>query len=72
MNIKVKDVVGDYCITWSDGDALYGLIRDSLNRNERVVLDFLGIKLFASPFFNFSIGKLFNDFSKEYILENHS
>jgi hypothetical protein len=48
-------------MTLEDGEAVYRQIHDPLVRGETVELDFEGIEVFASPFFNAGIGRLLAD-----------
>ena len=62
MTIKVHETVGRYCITADGGQKLYDLIYPQLRADNPVELDFTGVDVFASPFFNFAIGQLLRDF----------
>lgn len=59
--IEVVVIVGENAISMQSGTNLYAQIHDLLKSGERVELDFAGIQLFASPFFNASIGLLLKD-----------
>ena len=48
-------------MTVEDGEKVYRLIHPELLAGQRVELDFTGVKVFATPFFNHSIGKLLQD-----------
>lgn len=61
MQIKVKDLVGENAMTLEDGEAIYARIHDPLTQGETVELDFDGVQVFASPFFNAGIGRLLAD-----------
>lgn len=63
--ILVKEIIGANCITMDQGEKIYQLIYPSLKEDTAVELDFSGIGVFASPFFNVAIGKLLKDFSRE-------
>ncbi|WP_295454676.1 STAS-like domain-containing protein [uncultured Thiodictyon sp.] len=65
MYIKVKDLVGENAMTLADGEAIYGRIHDPLAQGEAVELDFDGVQVFASPFFNAGIGRLLADLTSE-------
>ena len=45
-------------MTLEDGEAVYRQIHDPLVHGETVELDFDGVNIFASPFFNAGIGRL--------------
>lgn len=59
--ISIKGLIGENCITIEDGQKLYDLIHPPLKANEPVEIDFDGVKICASPFFNFGIGQLLKD-----------
>lgn len=61
MKILVTDIVGQNAISMQSGKNLYEKISKPLLSTESVELDFGGVKLFASPFFNASIGLLLKD-----------
>lgn len=65
MRYEVKDLVGEYGITLDDGQRIYDLIHSHLLDGERVELDFSGVEVLASPFFNAAIGQLLKDISSE-------
>jgi hypothetical protein len=64
-SIVVREVVGGNAVSMSAGTKLRELILNSWARsgeaNVKLVLDFSGIEVFASPFFNASIGALLKD-----------
>lgn len=64
MKVSVLDFVGPRCIVAADGQRLHDEIVGSLQAGEPVCLDFSGVKLFASPFFNYAIGQLLNEISE--------
>jgi len=61
QHIAVKELVGENAMTLDDGEAIYRQIHDPLTRGEIVELDFDGVEIFASPFFNAGIGRLLDD-----------
>ncbi|MDP2811848.1 MAG: STAS-like domain-containing protein [Rhodocyclaceae bacterium] len=65
MHIKVKDLVGENAMTLDDGEAIYARIHDPLTHGETVELDFDGVQVFASPFFNAGIGRLLGELTAE-------
>ncbi|MHB0917330.1 MAG: STAS-like domain-containing protein [Thiobacillus sp.] len=65
MYIKVKELVGENAMTLDDGEAIYAYIHDPLTQGEKVDLDFEGVKVFASPFFNAGIGRLLGELSTD-------
>lgn len=70
MKILIKDFIGTRCILKDDGQKLFEEISRHLESKNEVTLDFSNVKMFASPFFNYSIGQLFNKFSEEDIRNN--
>lgn len=58
MRIQVAEVVGSNAITLADGQRLHGIISEQLRNKSSIDLDFSGVEVFASPFFNASIGRL--------------
>lgn len=65
MHIKVKELVGENAMTLDDGEAIYARIHDPLTHGETVELDFDGVQVFASPFFNAGIGRLLGELTAD-------
>lgn len=65
MRVNVKELVGPRCITSEDGQRVYADVHAGLLAGEEVVLDFQGVTVFASPFFNFAVGQLYRDLDSE-------
>ena len=62
MKLNVKDIIGgDRCIVRADGQKIYDHIHTTLQGGEDVTLDFADVDLYAAPFFNCAVGKLFQD-----------
>jgi hypothetical protein len=64
MKIEVAALFGENCITAEDGRALHGRISDALatlQKGERVEVDFANTAVFSSPFFNAAVGELLRD-----------
>ena len=61
MKISIKNMIGPRCIIKEDGQKVYDLIVEPIKKGETVQLDFDGVAQFASPFFNFAIGRLLRD-----------
>jgi hypothetical protein len=61
MTYKIYDMVGEYAITADGGQKVYDQIHPELLASNPVELDFTGVKVFASPFFNLAIGQLLKD-----------
>ena len=61
MKISVFERVSLAAVDFDDGKALLEEIRPHLNAGEVVELDFEGIQIYASPFFNGSVGILVSE-----------
>lgn len=62
MRLVIRDMIGgEDAITPEDGQRVYDEIHPALNKAESVQLDFTGVKVFASPFFNAAVGQLMKD-----------
>lgn len=65
MKYYIHDLVGKTCMTPEDGQKVYALTHPKLLEERPVELDFTGVDIFASPFFNFAIGQLLRDIPAE-------
>lgn len=65
MHIMVKDLVGENAMTLDDGEMIYARIHAPLVQGENVSLDFDGVQVFASPFFNAGVGRLLGELPSE-------
>ena len=65
MTYKIYNIVGEYAITVDGGQKVYDQIYPELVAGNPVELDFTGVKVFASPFFNFAIGQLLKDIAAD-------
>ncbi|WP_278419980.1 STAS-like domain-containing protein [Stutzerimonas kunmingensis] len=63
--IKVFELTGKNAISMQSGEKLYNALQSQLTLNNSLLVDFEGVELFASPFFNASIGLLLKDISIE-------
>ena len=64
MKLVAKDFVGENAISMQSGKILYDKVSETLLvEKSEVSIDFDGVVLFASPFFNASIGLLLKDIS---------
>lgn len=70
MKVMVKEIIGENCITLADGEKIFQMIHDDLINHRNVELNFAGVSVFASPFFNSSIGQLLKDNSPEDLNKN--
>ncbi|EHD0100673.1 STAS-like domain-containing protein [Vibrio vulnificus] len=67
--IKVFDLVGKNAISMQSGTKLHDAIAHELLSGGKVEIDFTGVSLFASPFFNASVGVLLKDLSIEELMD---
>lgn len=67
MKLNVLSIVGENCITLEDGEELHHRISYGLSHGDTVEVDFTGVRVYASPFFNAAIGKLVGEFQKNTI-----
>ncbi|MFK5949698.1 MAG: STAS-like domain-containing protein [Methylococcales bacterium] len=65
MKVIAKDLVGVNAISMQSGKHLYDVIYEPLKSGDKVEIDFVGVGLFASPFFNAGIGYLLKDINIE-------
>lgn len=66
MNQVIKiSSIAPMAMTEDDGMSLRKKMENVLQNGEKVILDFEGIELFATPFFNSSIGYFIMKFSPE-------
>ncbi|WP_213305915.1 STAS-like domain-containing protein [Paraburkholderia sacchari] len=65
MQINVHSEIGSRCIVAEDGQKLHDKVFEALKAGDSVFLDFTDVRQFASPFFNYSVGQLMNEFSEE-------
>ena len=65
MKCDVKDLVGENCVTLDDGQKVYDQIHPELVAGHPVEVDFAGVSVFASPFFNAAFGRLLKDLTTE-------
>jgi hypothetical protein len=65
MPFSVHETVGEDAITVDDGQMIHERIKAELLAGREVELDFSGVDVFASPFFNAAIGQLLKDFTAE-------
>jgi hypothetical protein len=53
-----------------DGELLYQFIREALNSKRTVTLDFEDIDLVSFSFLNACIGRLYNQYDRQFLAEN--
>jgi hypothetical protein len=69
MEINIRQDLGENCMTLKQGQSLYDAIYPHLQSGETVELDFMGVRIFASPFFNYAIGQLLRDLKADRLNE---
>ncbi|GKU81186.1 STAS-like domain-containing protein [Niallia sp. NCCP-28] len=62
MNINVFDIIGRSALSMSKGNDLYEVIIQHIKKGQEITLDFENVEMYASLFFNTSIGRLLKDF----------
>ena len=65
MHLKVYDITGEYAIAADNGQEICDRILPLLQDNQAVELDFGGVNVFASAFFNVAIGQLLKHLSPD-------
>jgi hypothetical protein len=65
MKYNIHNLIGTYCVTPQRGQELYDIIHPLLTEGTAVELDFLGVKAYAAPFFNYAIRQLLKEISNE-------
>lgn len=65
MKIRVRDLIGGYGITLDDGQRLYDAMHPELAAGRPVEIDFEGVEIYASPFFNAAFGQLLSDLASD-------
>jgi hypothetical protein len=65
MNVQVSTMTGEYATDAESGQCVYETIHPELLAERPVELNFAGVNVFASAFFNFAIGQLLQDFEPE-------
>ena len=65
MKFLVRETSGEDAITLDDGQDVHDRIKPELTAGHEVELDFDGVSVFASPFFNAAIGQLLKDIDSE-------
>lgn len=61
QQIVVKDIVGENAISMQSGKLFYDEISKPIFSGHIIEADFEGVNIFASPFFNASVGLLLKD-----------
>ena len=61
MKCSIRELIGENAITLEDGQRIYDMIYPELKAGHVVEIDFTGVTVFASPFFNAGVGQLLKD-----------
>jgi hypothetical protein len=69
MVYKIHEITGEYATDADSGQQVYDLIHSQLLCDQSVELDFSGVSVFASAFFNFAIGQLLKDLPSDRLNE---
>lgn len=67
-SIEILQDYGKNCISISGGQRLYERIYPLLKNNEKIVLNFKGVDILATPFLNSAFGQLLKDLNRSNIL----
>ncbi|GGG23299.1 hypothetical protein GCM10011344_25050 [Dokdonia pacifica] len=56
---------GNFAVTTDDGNNIFAMVDEYLEKKEKVILDFKGISIVTTAFLNAAIGQLYHKFSSE-------
>lgn len=70
IKVNVTELVGKNAISMQSGTKLYKVLYPVLIAGDNAEVNFAGVSLFASPFFNASIGLLLKDISIDSLMKN--
>jgi hypothetical protein len=65
MKLPIYGTIGYSCETSSDGKELFEKIKEALNNNETIILDFYNVGRITPNFLVSSIGELLTEFGKD-------
>ena len=65
--LVVRDLTGPTCLSPEKGQRVFRVVEADVAAGHQVELDFTGVDLFATPFFNLSIGQLLRDLDPAYL-----
>lgn len=65
MRINVYEIIGDKCMTLKDGEIIYKKIKESLDKQQKMIIDYTNVKIFSSPFFNTAMGQLYGSYESD-------
>ncbi len=63
VEVVLSELIGPDCITFEDGKQVFDLVHPAIKASKSVIIDFTGVEVFASPFFNAAFGALLQDTS---------
>ncbi len=67
--IGVQNIIeGNFAVTTVDGNNIFELINDSIEKQQKVVLDFSGVSIVTTAFLNAAIGQLYHKFNSDDII----
>ena len=69
VRIKIREEIGEDCITLEDGQRIYEKIHPNLKTDNPVILDFEKVSFLTAPFLNSAIGRLLKDIEQEKVLD---
>ena len=61
--LKILEQFGETLLTPTEGDTLRNAYIGALRSGQRVTLDFKGVRIVSSAFFNYAVGRLYAEFS---------
>eukprot|EP00493_Phyllostaurus_siculus_P025256 UN25600 len=70
LKVKVFELVGKNAISMQSGSKLNKVISEPLLNNENVEIDFQGVALYASPFFNAAVGVLLREITIDDLMKS--
>lgn len=66
VTVDIKDTIQTvYCIDMEDGEVVYKVVKQELDKGNAVELSFEGIEMVITAFLNSAIGRLFGEFEKD-------
>lgn len=63
--IRVVDITGPFALAGDDGQRLYDRMYAILGAAQNAQVDFYGVRVIATPFFNAAVGRLLKDVSPD-------
>ena len=73
LTISVFNIVGNpFCVEADDGQKVYEMIKEALQKNRKVKVSFQNVEMLTSAFLNTAIGQLYKDYSEIDIKKNLS